>query len=242
MIPTSQKSRARVAAEVYARDNAHLMDQVECVAVTRDHKSSQMLAAAGRRAELSIIGRTYPRHPLALDPQNTHVLHGVRNAAGNGKRLRALIDLAIATGTRITFRRRSHETDVVAVDCDVTCTLPCSRTPEALDAAARWMRIEHAEAVGRLMRRAHGSGIDFRIAYPDDPTACIQAVERSFAEVAAWVRATIAAPLHVVPEGETPAETLRQLLDGIPAKRLTKAQAGRLNRARAIVGRMAEAA
>lgn len=242
MIPTSQKSRARVAAEVYARDNAHLMDRVECLVVACSRKSDAILAAAGRHPSLSIVGRSYPRHPVVLDPQNAHVLHRVRDAVGNGKRLIALIDLAIATGTQITFRHHHGWMDAIAVDCDVVCTDPLSRTPEALDAAARWLRIEHADAVGRLMRRAHGSGIDFRIAYPDGPAACIQAVERSLAEVAAWVRATIAAPLHVVPEGETPAETLRQLLDGIPAKRLTRAQADRLNRARAIVGRMAEAA
>lgn len=242
MIPTSHKSRARVAAEVYARDNAHLMDGIECLVVACDRKSDAILGAVGRSASLDVVGRRHPRHPIVLDPQNAHVLRRVRTAAGNGKRLHALINLALATGTQITFRHHSGRLDAIAVDCDVTCTSACSRSPEALDAAARWMRIEHADAVGRLMRRAHGSGVDFRIAYPDDAVACIEAVAHSFADVAAWVRATIAEPLDLVPVGETPAETLRLLLDSIPAKRLTKAQADRLNRARAIAGRMAKAA
>ncbi len=234
MIATSGRSRARVAADVYARDYDHLLESTDCVVRIKRHKGEALMRASGFpmptfwRMDLTARSFTVP---------SDGDVRGMLSIAGRNKRLIALLDLARATGSRVIFGDGDKYDVDVGIECDVTATE--GRSPEALDAAARWMRIEHTEAVAALMGRAQGGCPDFRFDYPDDPTACILAVESSFADIATWVNAM---RLDTQRSHLGSIAAIQELLNGISAKRLGKAQAKRLNEARAIAGRLLKAA
>lgn len=234
MIATSGKSRTRVAADVYARDYGHLLESTDCVVLVRRWKAEALAVGAG-------VSRPYCGD-MDIGHMTLHTTapcdrDRMRRTAHGNKRLSALLDIAFSTDSNIFFGGRRGADIEVHVDCDITCT--SGRRPETLEAAARWMRTEHSQAVAGIMGRAQGGCPDFRIDYPADPAACILAVESSFADIATWVNAM---RLDTQRSHLGSIAAIQELLNGIPAKRLSKGQAKRLNEARAIAGRLLKAA
>jgi len=240
MISTSQKARASVAAEMHLRDRGHLAGPVRCAVQVKYWKANTLLAACNRPSTTQHDGmlmvQRYDRTPFVVDAGATTIIRALRTSIGRNQRLAAVFDLAIATQSTLSFAHARGSLDQISVDCDVVCTE--GRSPEALDAAARWLRIEHAEAAADILRRTHERVVDFRMDYPGDPAECIAAVAKGLAEMARWAQSTGSAPAPRVSADEDPLTTLRRLLDEIPAGKLARRHAVRLNEARAIVGRM----
>lgn len=234
MIATSGKKRAHVAAEIYERDYDHLTSRTDCLVRIKRYKAEAVVCSAGWN--MPFLGKMDLSQISIAIPADADV-RSLMSVAMSNKRLTALIDPARATGAAITFANRGPYIVDVGIKCDITATE--GRSPEALDAAARWMRIEHNQAVNQLMGKARGECPGFRIDYPSDPAECIKAVETSFIQISHWVHRTIMAATY---SENASMATVLELLNSIQAKRLTKGEAKRLNEARAIVGKLLKTA
>lgn len=238
MLSTSNKSRARIAAEVYARDYPHLTSQTICIVTVPTWKAEQIVGASGREGKWAFGTQVMNLDPIRIE--GPEAIRRIGNAIGRNKRLRAIFELAINIGASISFNRINGMRTQIILDCSIVETE--GRSSQALAAAARWMRMEHEEAVNALMGRAQGQSPDFRIEYPEDPVECIEAVDRNFGRVAHWVYRTAKEPIVKIPSGHEAIEALRDLLGEISGKPLSKGQAKKLDQARAIVANMLKAA